>query len=418
MAKLTSEERSRINRLNGSKGGPKTAQGKAKSRGNALKHGLRAQKIALPNEDPQKAAKLGFQFARQYQPQTVHQHELVDRVTFAAIQQRRCQNDFAARARETIENAQANIDRAHHDQVDAQKAHFKKNPARAVAGLRQTALRCGWLLDRWIKLRGRIINQGGMFEADQSEMVKLTSEADGDGSIDALGFYIQLHAILWGPRPGPYDLGFLKSKVPDSLWEPLLKRWANPEDNKAALLRIIDEAVDELTAREAYLRNGPEAVERKYAADQAVLNLQEKSSGLWLRYYKEINSEYFRATKELRRSLAEDEESDASEISPIEPNSEPEKISPNEPNDVAEISPNEPNASEAEASNELLEGTSATRAGQVGERETGPTGRWELALDEPGLESGNQPGGGGSDAGAGLGLDSSAGIGRSLKVGS
>src|SRR5689334_1266447 len=90
MAKLTYEERSRINRLNGSKGGPKTAQGKAKSRENSLKHGLRAKKLALPNEDPLKTATLGTRFAKHYQPRTVHQHELVDRVTFAAIQQRRC----------------------------------------------------------------------------------------------------------------------------------------------------------------------------------------------------------------------------------------------------------------------------------------------------------------------------------------
>jgi hypothetical protein len=377
MAKLTFEERSRINRLNGAKGGPKTAQGKAKSRGNALKHGLRVQKLALPNEDPQDAVKLGFQFARHYQPQTVHQHELVDRVTFAAIQQRRCQDDFTARAREKIENAQANIDRAHQDQVDAHKAQFKKQPARAVAGLRQTALGCGWLLERWIKLRQRIISQGGMFEADRSEMIRLTSEVDGDGSTDALCFYIQLHALLWCPRPGPYDydLSLLKAKVPDSLWEPFLKRWANPEDNKAALLRIIDEAIDELKARQAYLHNGPEAVERKYAADQAVLNLEEKSSGLWLRYYKEINSEYFRATKELRRSLAEDEESDTADVSPNGPNAVAE-ISLNEPNSEGEeISPNEPNASVITASNEALESGTVTRAGAAGDHGPNPVGR-------------------------------------------
>jgi hypothetical protein len=124
------------------------------------------------------------------------------------------------------------------------------------------------------------------------------------------------------------------------------------------LLWIIDEAIDELTAREAYLRNGPEVVERKYAADQAVLNLEEKSSGLWLRYYKEINSEYFPATKKLRRSLAEDEGSSALEVSPNEPNSGCEQVSPTEPNATAEISPSEPNASEITVPNDDCEGSS------------------------------------------------------------
>jgi hypothetical protein len=56
MAKLTKTKRRNINRNNGRKSrGPITTPGKAMSRRSAIKHGMRAKKLTLPNEDPQEA---------------------------------------------------------------------------------------------------------------------------------------------------------------------------------------------------------------------------------------------------------------------------------------------------------------------------------------------------------------------------
>src|SRR5271156_2136530 len=50
--KLTAEERSRINRANASKStGPRTPEGKAKSRLNACRHGLTGQFITIQSQD-------------------------------------------------------------------------------------------------------------------------------------------------------------------------------------------------------------------------------------------------------------------------------------------------------------------------------------------------------------------------------
>jgi hypothetical protein len=143
-------------------------------------------------------------------------------VSFAALQHRRCQNEFTAQARRNMENAQTKIDRAHEDQVHAHKALFKKKSARAVAGLRQTALGCAWLIAVWTALHQRVISQDGMSDTDQCEMIRLTSVADGDGSADAMTFYTLLQGYVWGPWPDPRCLDFLKVDVPDSLWEPLM----------------------------------------------------------------------------------------------------------------------------------------------------------------------------------------------------
>ena len=50
---LSTEQRRQINRQNASRStGPKSDEGKARSRQNALRHGLRAEVLDLPNEAP------------------------------------------------------------------------------------------------------------------------------------------------------------------------------------------------------------------------------------------------------------------------------------------------------------------------------------------------------------------------------
>ena len=154
------------------------------------------------------------------------------------------------------------------------------------------------------------------------------------------------------------------------------KRWKDPEANRAELRRLIDDALGELVAREERLRTGREAVERSTASDRAVVIGDEKAGRLWLRYFTESDAVYFRATKELRRSLAEEWEEEgvadgsdagggdvagttggppggpgvppvvpAAAASPNGPNGPVEATSPNGPNGPVEAatSPNGPN---------------------------------------------------------------------------
>ena len=72
------------NRRNAKKStGPKTPEGKATSCMNALRHGLRAEKAVLPNENEEEYAKIHMGLQDLYQPQTIPEQDLVDQAVLA-----------------------------------------------------------------------------------------------------------------------------------------------------------------------------------------------------------------------------------------------------------------------------------------------------------------------------------------------
>jgi hypothetical protein len=76
---LTLEQRRDINAQNARKStGPKSDQGKDRSRQNALKHGLRAEVLALPNEDPAIIAERADTWNDHYKPRSPAAQHLVN----------------------------------------------------------------------------------------------------------------------------------------------------------------------------------------------------------------------------------------------------------------------------------------------------------------------------------------------------
>ncbi len=78
---MASERQTEANRLNAQAStGPRTAEGKAKSRGNAVTHGLTARKVLLKGEDPCEYRRLHEATIAQLKPQGVLEQELVARM--------------------------------------------------------------------------------------------------------------------------------------------------------------------------------------------------------------------------------------------------------------------------------------------------------------------------------------------------
>src|SRR5215212_5704888 len=78
---MTSEKKAEANRRNALKStGPKTPEGKAAVRLNALKHGLLSQEILLPGEDEEALRELGESLRAELQPVGELESLLVDRI--------------------------------------------------------------------------------------------------------------------------------------------------------------------------------------------------------------------------------------------------------------------------------------------------------------------------------------------------
>ncbi|MGE3853052.1 MAG: hypothetical protein AB7K09_15015, partial [Planctomycetota bacterium] len=91
---MTTDKQNEANRLNAQKStGPRTPEGKTRSRYNAWKHGLTAEQAVGPNEDAEKWDRMKFdvRFALEPEPTNAAEEELADIVASATWRRRRAE---------------------------------------------------------------------------------------------------------------------------------------------------------------------------------------------------------------------------------------------------------------------------------------------------------------------------------------
>ena len=87
---MRSKQRLEANRVNAKRStGPTTESGKARSKMNALKHGLSAKAVVIEGEDPREFETLRAGLERDFEPSTVIERELVENLAALLWRQRR-----------------------------------------------------------------------------------------------------------------------------------------------------------------------------------------------------------------------------------------------------------------------------------------------------------------------------------------
>ena len=92
--------------------GPKTAEGKARARANAVKHGLTGAGVALPSEDQEAIQTLFRVMQEEFAPQTVAGAELVEQMAMLTVRRHRAERAEAAHLSGRVRRAGAEFDRA------------------------------------------------------------------------------------------------------------------------------------------------------------------------------------------------------------------------------------------------------------------------------------------------------------------
>jgi hypothetical protein len=150
---LSQEERRKICQENASRStGPKTPEGKARSSRNALRHGLTAEVLALPGEDPEEIQTLKDLFTSAHQPKTPDECELVEQLTLTTLRLGRLQEAGHALVADQVRYAAANWTHAQETRLHDLKRLLKTEPARAVLELRSFGLGVDWMLSCWVDL--------------------------------------------------------------------------------------------------------------------------------------------------------------------------------------------------------------------------------------------------------------------------
>ena len=284
----TSSRRAEANRKNAQKStGPKTAEGKARSRFNAVKHGMRAATPVLPGEDKAAFDDRLERWTRNLAPRDDVEQFLVKRAVELSWQLERADRAVALSRPSGEERITALLDevialgrrlfwdprgpvglypqttesdgmlrqRSWNGQIDD-----PDDPARLVNRLESTAAGCGWMLDRWAELK-EVLEAGLLWQApDRLKAVRLLGKQPLDAATDwrVMKLYFSAGAMTPAAKQDFHDLAdemFLEQKkiFVERVQGRLVPgvRPNDPESGKAALLELIaeeEERLEELLA--------------------------------------------------------------------------------------------------------------------------------------------------------------------------
>jgi hypothetical protein len=223
-AAATPTDRAEISRRNGARSrGPRTPEGKDRSKFNALKHGMTAKTLVLPGEDPARLQLRIDTWTGDLQPGNATERYLVERAAAISWQLDRADRADAARLAARIRNDAAASARRERAEVEAlgrrlfhgPQASFAayvelelephpkprdfgasalaadpNHPATLVFELASTAAGCQWLLERWAELRHRWLKDQDWSWLERFRALRLlgkqTLGVQGDPIIDAI----------------------------------------------------------------------------------------------------------------------------------------------------------------------------------------------------------------------------------------
>ena len=200
---IVSEARIAANRRNAKLStGPKTAEGKERSRANALKHGL-CSSVIVP-EDLALVRQRADEWYFALKPQNPHQSWLVDQIAIFSIRIDRAERiERRLRDRHML-RAELVWDDDRSGEIEALAGRIGRRPAQVANALRKTPQGCDWMMARWAML-ARSADKNGSWTPDQ---IKL--------AFDLLGTPLETRE---GHQPG--DLIDLDGKIIEAAESPL-----------------------------------------------------------------------------------------------------------------------------------------------------------------------------------------------------
>ena len=207
---IVSDARREANRRNGAKSsGPKSAEGKAQARRNALKHGLTATTLPAigPEAERIRADRLA-EWRVLYAPADGWQSWLIDELVGVSLRLGRIEQVEAQLRDLAACRAGADLwDEDRRLEVEKTGAGLGRRPSQVVALLRQTPHGCDWLIARWAGL-ARIADGSGDqgWTDDQARLAHDLLGTPATSRVGPVGRPITAEGRIAAPAPRPAAL--------------------------------------------------------------------------------------------------------------------------------------------------------------------------------------------------------------------
>jgi hypothetical protein len=261
---MTTSRQVEANRRNADKStGPKSPEGKAAARGNALKHGLSGAGVALPAGEWQTVAQRMEQWRGGYVLETVEDHWLYEQMIVSTVEVDRCQAEERAVRGKLACRAAVCWDDDRRARAEVLGSGLSRRPSLVALKLKSTKQGCAWLLERW-RILGSVLESGGEWTEEQRAL-----------TLDLTGIPRELRTSLGAPEPGD-DPALVAMVV-----ERLEQRCTEVLEGLDELERTAAEQGHPLeTAREvALLRRYEAAWMRRYLWAHKQLSIKERRGG-------------------------------------------------------------------------------------------------------------------------------------------
>jgi hypothetical protein len=288
-----SEARLIANRQNAAKStGPKTPEGKERSRQNRLKHGMAGEGVVLPASDLAEVENRVETLHAELSPRSAIGSILVRQLaTLSVKMERGAKQEFAGvafRVRHAVEV----FDQERQDRVEAIFGSIGQEPGKAVELLKKSPEGIALLLKAWHDLRNdlsRAINPewSPTRLEKMANLMGLTRQAINKTRLEALS------GVYWG------YLGGLEEHERVGFDPQSRQTWAR--------LAIIEQVDPEIARLEAHLESLDTAMieqDRREASDRALFD-PSKEATLARRYESEARRHFFKALNEFRQAEAE-----------------------------------------------------------------------------------------------------------------
>ncbi len=305
-----SEKRLAANRANAQKStGPVSPEGKARSRANAVKHGLTGEGIALPPELDEPLQRRRDALNRELQPGGVIEQILVDRLAVTSVRlEIHARQEFSKR-RHRVRKAGLDWDELQASEADHWMGKLERDPVRAVRMLRRSAEGCDAMIRAWEELARVLESHRSWSDQQMRHATHLLGQASfptstseprlADFGLAALTVRRTLDPNRIARFFRPLDELLNPGSPPPKLAD-FQGRFPSARDAMATLRALITEEIEQLQRQRDRIWNEVDAPARRDAAERVLIDDGPETS-LMLRYESTSDLAFHRALKTLER---------------------------------------------------------------------------------------------------------------------